>query len=204
VLNMPSLAELFPESRFVHIVRDGRDVALSLMEVDFGPDSIDEAALRWRRSVRQGRRVGGLLGPGRYLEVRYETLVAEPGDVLPRICSFLDLRFDEAMLRYFETAGSALRGMNDRQRGHHPNVHSPPTVGIRDWRRQMNSAQVAAFEAIAGDALEELGYPRSVRRFTVSQVARGQRAKLRFRLAHARGRVAKAKRKLRAAARLSR
>src|SRR5205807_2863750 len=61
------LADLFPESRFIHIVRDGRDVALSILELDFGAATIDEAELEWAHLVRRGRRAGRRLGPDRYI-----------------------------------------------------------------------------------------------------------------------------------------
>ena len=55
VSHLPRLAARFPEARFVHVVRDGRDVALSLLEVPWGPDAIEDAALHWRRRVLEGR-----------------------------------------------------------------------------------------------------------------------------------------------------
>lgn len=45
------LGGLFPESPFIHILRDGLDVAMSILERPFGPDSMPEAALRWRQAV---------------------------------------------------------------------------------------------------------------------------------------------------------
>ena len=66
VLAIPLLAPVFPEARFVHIIRDGRNVAPSLMELPHGPKDLGEATLYWRRHVQRGRKAGARLGPKRY------------------------------------------------------------------------------------------------------------------------------------------
>jgi hypothetical protein len=188
---IPLLAGLFPESRFVHIVRDGRDVALSILELGFGAETIEEAALEWMQRVRRGRRAGRHLGSDRYLEVRYESLVGEPEEALFRICEFLGLDFDQAMLRYFDRVDDSLRGLDEKRRRYHRHVHRPPTTGLRDWRRQMVPGQVVAFEAIAGNVLEEFGYETAVPRVSGRQYARARRAELRFHMERVRGRLSK-------------
>jgi hypothetical protein len=71
VLNLPLLADAFAEARFVHIIRDGRDVALSLLDMPWArPESIVQAARYWRQRVRRGRQPGRALGGSRYREVR--------------------------------------------------------------------------------------------------------------------------------------
>jgi hypothetical protein len=158
VLHIPLLARTFSEARFVHVIRDGRDVALSYLDADFGSGSIPEAALYWRRFVRKGMRSGARLLPDRYLEVRYEHLVAEPETVLRSVCEFLDLGFHPVMLRYHERADDLLRTTSHSE--HHSRIALPPTQGLRNWRREMDPDALAMFEAIAGDLLDELGYER--------------------------------------------
>ncbi len=157
VLDIPLFDRLFPGSRFVHIVRDGRDVAMSLRSVRFGPDDPMSAAAFWARRVRAGRSDGARLGPERYAEVRYESLVADPARELRAICDVIDLPWDPAMLEYHRAVDAALP--QDR-RSQHRHEDRPPTAGLRDWRTQMEPAGVAAFEAVAGDLLDELGYER--------------------------------------------
>ena len=157
VLDIPLFDRLFPGSRFVHIVRDGRDVAMSLRSVRFGPDDPMGAAAFWARRVRAGRSDGARLGPERYAEVRYESLVADPARELRTICDVIDLPWDPAMLDYHRGVDAALP--QDR-RSQHRHEDRPPTAGMRDWRTQMEPAGVAAFEAVAGDLLDELGYGR--------------------------------------------
>lgn len=159
VLKIGSLAELFPEARFIHIIRDGRDVALSLL--DIGGGRVEDAALYWRRHVVRGRTAGTRLGPDRYREVRYEDLVADPESRLRSLCEFLDLRFEDSMLRYFERASDLLPGMGDPRL--HQRLRLPPTSGLRDWQRQMSADDSALFDVLAGDLLTELGYERAAR-----------------------------------------
>ena len=153
------LAEIFPEARFVHLIRDGRNVALSLTEVTWGPSDVLEGALQWRERVMRGRRAGAELGAHRYLEARYEHLVAEPEPVLREVSEFIDLPFDDAMIRHSETAGERIPGRPD---GLHRRAATAPVTGIRDWRQDMAREDLEAVEAAAGDLLEELGYERAV------------------------------------------
>jgi Sulfotransferase family len=158
VLHMPLLAELFPESRFVHVIRDGRDVALSLLDVDFGPRSVGAAAQLWKAHVTAGRDAGRRLGARRYREVRYEDLLDDPETAVKSICTFIDLPFEPEMLRYFERAES-ITSPSAWSRRH---IVLPPTKGLRDWRRQMPKKEVGLFEELAGDLLTELGYDRAL------------------------------------------
>lgn len=158
VLHIPLLAGLFPEARFVHIVRDGRDVAMSLLEQEWGSNSVVEAALFWRRRVVKGRRDGSALGPGRYTEVRYEDLVEQPETVVAQLCDFMCLKFEPEMFQYFERAGEIVEGAAFPHR--HARINLPPTKGLRDWRRQMTAADIATFSALAGDTLDDFGYER--------------------------------------------
>ena len=159
VVAIPMIASLLPEAKFIHIIRDGRNVALSLVEAPFGPKALAPAAHFWAHRVHKGRADGLRLGADRYREVRYEDLVADPESQLRPLCGFLGLPFDDVMLRYYENEARPSRGLQ------HPEIHrnltQPPVQNIRDWRTQMSAREVAQFEAIAGAALEEFGYQRS-------------------------------------------
>jgi len=153
VLHIDRLAHLFPEAIFIHVIRDGRNACLSYMNLDFGPPTLPEAAIYWKRFVTAGRRAGARLDPSRYLEVRYEELVRDPETVTRSLCAFASLSFDDAMLRYFERAQQIVGATS-----HYRNIYRPPTKDIRDWRTEMSRSDVAVFEALAGDLLTELGY----------------------------------------------
>jgi len=171
ILRLPLLAQYFPEARFVHLIRDGRNVALSYLDIDeWGSSSVAEAAINWRKRVLKGRRDGMALGPERYQEVRYEHLVENPEKELRRLCEFADLEFHPSMLRYFERAPEVLTTEVHPHR--HQGLHRPPTKGMRDWRKDMGDAEVARFEAIAGGALTEFQYPRRFEHVAASARAR--------------------------------
>ncbi len=159
VLSMPLLAELWPTARFIHLIRDGRDVALSYLSVPWGPSTPWAAARKWRRDVTLGRATGRALGPSRYMEIRYEQLVNDPRQVLLEACSFAGLRFDEKMLEYHRDAGGRIQSPPDGM-PFHARAAEPPTSGARDWRTQMPPSYLRAFEAVAGELLGELGYER--------------------------------------------
>jgi hypothetical protein len=168
---MDTLRTLWPGVRFIHLIRDGRDVALSLMAwprvskkrpgtlATWKDDPVRTAALWWELNVRSGRDGAQGLGPKLYHEIRYESLVARPVEVCREVCSFLDLPYDDAMLRFHEAQPKAGA----------PEVPAktewqPVTAGLRDWRTQMSSEDVERFEATVGGLLDELGYPRAVPR----------------------------------------
>jgi len=170
VERLPLLAELFEEACFLHVIRDGRDVATSAIDAPWGPDNAIRAALDWRTRVEAGRRAGRALGHERYLEIRYEALVGEPERTLRTICAFVALDFDPAMFSYVDRADEL------QASGFHanvnPNLARPPTSGLRDWRTQMAPADILSFELVAGDLLDRLGYERSQREPSDGDVAR--------------------------------
>lgn len=162
VMHMPTILGLLPEARFIHLIRDGRDVALSFLDASFGPDTVEEAALHWKQRVQRGRSAGRQLGPGRYLEVFYEDLVAGPEDALGAICVFLDLPYHPQMLRYRELLDDFIASP-DALPSHHQNLARSPQV-TRTWREEMTSNQVARFELLAGRELRRANYqPSGVR-----------------------------------------
>jgi hypothetical protein len=159
VRSIAELSAIFPGSRFIQVIRDGRDVALSYLSLDWGPPNIWRAAHLWRSDVTAGRTAGRALGPRRYLELRYEDLVPSPEGALQVACRFLGLPFDPAMLEYHRGAEGRLRARPDTTASH-ASATRPPTEGLRDWRTQMPDDQVMDFESVAGSLLTELGYER--------------------------------------------
>jgi len=155
MLRIGAVATLFPDARFVHLVRDGRDVAASFLELRWA-DSMERAALHWRHRVLRARAVGATLPSSRYLELRYEDLVERPEPTLRGLCAFLDLTYDPAMLRHERNAAAILR--SEAFPHHNRYVARPLRPGLRDWRRDMPAPAVERFEALAADALVAYGY----------------------------------------------
>lgn len=153
------LERLFPDARYVHLVRDGRDAALSFLEMPEGtftrtwahPTTPAQFACLWGKEVADARELGRRVGPGRYHEVRYEQLVSAPEETVEAICGFAGLPFDPEMLAYAATVD-----VSDKP--HQQRLRRPPTAGVRSWREDMAPEDVAAFEAVAGDVLRACGY----------------------------------------------
>ena len=153
------IERLFPDAQYVHLIRDGRDAALAFLDMPEGvvtrtwahPRSPAGFACEWRTEVRRARDLGRRLGLSRYLEIRYEDLVADTEGAVRSICDFAGIPFEPAMLEY---AGA----VDVSAKPHHQRLLQPPTRGVRNWRTQMSRADALAFEAIAGDLLAELGY----------------------------------------------
>jgi hypothetical protein len=170
VMAIPMLASIFPTARFIHIIRDGRDVALSYLSRGMFPKTIWQASWRWNQAVSAGLKAGRTLGPERYIEVRYEDLVTDARTLLGRICSFADLPFDEAMLDYYEDVEDRLQVAPSFRRFQQA-VTKPPVTGLRDWRTQMDAAHIRAFEEVNRQVLGRVGYeiryPTPSRRYRI-------------------------------------
>jgi hypothetical protein len=152
--SLPLLERLFPDARWVHLVRDGRDAALSFLALPEGfsgktwaqPRTAAQFAARWRGEILSARHLSG-----HYLELRYEDLVTEPERELRGVCEHASLPWEPAMLDH--TGVSKVAEMPE-----HRNIAKPPTAGLRDWRNEMSREDALAFEAVAGDLLRDVGY----------------------------------------------
>jgi hypothetical protein len=156
VVNIPELAELFPSSRFIHLIRDGRDVALSYADVPFGPSNVAKAAELWANRVAKGLRDGRVLERGRYIEIMYSDLVEDNEGEIKDICAFIGVDFEPSMLDPQETQKGALA----RADKYNPHVKEQPIRRVRSWKTDMPPEHVEIFEAVAGELLSELGFER--------------------------------------------
>lgn len=168
VRHMPMLQALFPWARFVHLVRDGRNVALSLM--DWGkqkqkpkgparkyrmwadsPAAV--SALWWVHKANRGCKDAESLRPGTYVEIAYEALVAEPEAELRKLAAFLQLPYSDDMVHFYVGKTVNKAGLSAKS------AWLPATPGIRDWRKSMDRDDLEMFEALAGECLAAFGYP---------------------------------------------
>ena len=170
------LGDVFPEARFVHIIRDGRDVAMAYLDRDeWGPSTLAETALYWRSRVGRGRKAGAALGPECYREVRYEDMVDDPEGTTRSLCDFAGIDFRAEMLDYHERGAAFIASSATPEA--FSGLAKPITRGMRDWRTQMAPDAVAFFEAIAGELLTDLGYERATTSSTMkvrAKVVAGQ------------------------------
>jgi hypothetical protein len=163
------VAAVFPDAWFVHIVRDGRDVARSLVSQPWGPTSVEEAAEDWARSVRAAQAAAPALA--RYRQVRYEDLLAEPITEMRGLLEWLGLTVDDDTLAAVDRAGASAYNVDERD----------PRIAVGKWRREWSRRDLAAFDRVAGEVNRALGYlpaavdrPRS-RRPSLRRTGRGAR-----------------------------
>jgi Sulfotransferase family len=163
--NVPHLLRIkkdFPDARIIHIIRDGRDVALSLDKRGWSrplPWDRDKglmaAGLYWEWIVRKARKLGSMLQPD-YSEVRYEDLVNQPAQTLERLGAFLahDLDYERIQQVRIGSVKNPLTSFKeDLQRGHFKPVGR--------WKNRFPPDQLVLFESLVGDYLQELGYSLS-------------------------------------------
>lgn len=147
------LFERFPDARVVHIVRDGRAVAASLLSVDWGPRTALDAADFWCRKVASGLAAELAWGPQRVARVSYEELILDPEGSLRRLCDQLGLEFDEAM-----TQGGGFRQVS-QWKDVHTLVGKPPSADrIHAWKKKLGERDRELFEWKAREMLAYLGY----------------------------------------------
>lgn len=142
LLEIPLLRRLFPEARFIHIYRDGRDVALSIMPLSWGPNNAYTCAHWWKNNIQAWTKTKPELGD-RAFEICYEKFIQNPEPNLHQICKFLNLQYEDSMLSEYELY----------------------TSNFGKWKNvfNMKKTELEAFEYIAGDTLSSLGYENEIR-----------------------------------------
>jgi hypothetical protein len=170
ISRLATVFRFFPEARFVHVLRDGRDVACSLRThprhkvVDGKLVPLDTwkpiagGARRWVRDIESSRR---WWTDPRFHTVRYEDLVREPRPVLERLMAFLGEDWDEAMLAH-AAADSPFRDAT-RFAQNPEALGAVNTTSLSRWQRELDARDKRIFKRIAGPLLVELGYARDDR-----------------------------------------
>jgi len=148
-----TLSEMFPAARFLHIVRDGRGVAASVLRLSWGPNTIARAAHWWAEELAFGL-AQEAWDRTRVMRVCYEDLVARPAQVVPSIADFCGLDFEPAMLR---ADGIPPPRDPDRRRASLVGRPSEPSRATA-WERSLSARQIEIFESVAADLLGYLGY----------------------------------------------
>ncbi len=157
LLYLERIKETIPEALIIHIIRDGRDVALSTakqgyvrrMWWDHTPN-VMVAGLYWEWMVRKGREDGRKLGQD-YIEVRFERLISDPRATLATLSGFLDqeLDYDHILKAGIGSVSEPNTSFKDSSGGFNP---------LDRWKKGFTPANLAMFEALVGTTLQELGY----------------------------------------------
>ncbi len=145
------IAEHVPSAKFIHIHRDGRDVALSNAR-RFHHD-MESTMYRWVQAVRRGRLDGSELGPDHYFELSYESLTNDPEPWMRKICHFIHIPYEDNLLR------SGMPWLDGLGRNAMADKTGTITSNSGKWRSAIAPKKLVALERIGGKLLKELDYP---------------------------------------------
>jgi hypothetical protein len=154
IRHLDRLFSIFPDAVCLHIVRDGRAVAASVIPLDWGPSTIFFAARWWARQLSPGLAAEQYFGPKRVLRVRYEDLLAAPEAELKKICRFAGIEYVDAMC---SASGFRIPRYTASQHSRLDSGKIKKSRACR-WRKVLAPKQVAVFEYATGDLLAYLGY----------------------------------------------
>ncbi|HEV2488861.1 MAG TPA: sulfotransferase [Candidatus Acidoferrales bacterium] len=156
---IPQLSRLFPEAKFIHVLRDGRDTALSAWRAQFGPRTWPAAVHDWRVAIRDVRKGQRSISAESFLEVRYEDLIANPQAVLTQICNFLNEEYDPKMLHFSDAAE---REVPAWESAWHSKLQKPLDANnTGKWKTELTPEQLLFFEQVAAKELAAAGYARA-------------------------------------------
>ncbi len=141
------LARLFPSARFIHIVRDVRDYALSSHKV-WGKH-LYRSALRWEEDIAAAKEQAAALHPGAWLEVHYEDLLRDPDTTMANVCGFLQIEYSSSVARLQKPAENL---------GDTSGRTELDTGNIAKWQRELTERQVLRIEEIAFNTMKRTGY----------------------------------------------
>ncbi|MEM5300050.1 sulfotransferase [Burkholderia sp. JPY481] len=162
ILDVGTYAAIWPRAHFIHMIRDGRDLAASHLKTvpEWGYRTVAQAAHGWLDVVTRPRQAAP---DGRYLEARYEDLVTRPRETIKRMLGYLHLQWDEAVLNH----AAHEHALFNRPWGHPAaQAASKPLHTGRHGRylHDLTPGEIAEFERIAGKELIHLGYDLSMPR----------------------------------------
>jgi Sulfotransferase family len=157
---LPELARMFPGSRFIHLVRDGRDVAKSFKATgwDTGGRWLHDNTREWTKAVKFHWLWTQSEFRDRVLLVRYEDLLLEMEATLRRICLFIGEEFEPQMLAW---EGKVDEQVPEREQVRHTKLKQRIGLeGVARWKREMSARETFVAEAFMGAHLTRLGYER--------------------------------------------
>lgn len=141
---------------YIYMFRDGRDVALSFLKAIVGPKHVYYLAKKWKEEQKLALQARELIGPSRFISVRYEELIHNPRKVIKEMCAVLGVSFSDEVFAYYnshESVNTAISGQMWK------NVVKPIMPDNHDkFKREFTNDQLVIFERVAGEVLDSLGY----------------------------------------------
>jgi Sulfotransferase family len=155
---LPELAKMYPNSKFIHLVRDGRDVTKSFQATDWVGRWLHDNSREWTRALEHQQRWERSELRHRILQVHYEDLVLETEATLREICQFIGEEFEPQMLSW---EGKVDEQVPAREREVHTKLKLKiGSDAVARWKREMSAREMFVSEAFMGAHLARLGYER--------------------------------------------
>jgi len=150
----PYIKKVFPDARYLHLVRDGRDVIASLIKKD-GQDYFHEAIYRWKESIKRSRKLQHEVGSDKFMEIKYENLVNEPETTLKLISGFIGIEYNSKMLDYWKLDST----VESKFYKFHRNLEKPVfTSSIGGWKNKLSAEQKKLLDTEIKIILNDLEY----------------------------------------------
>jgi hypothetical protein len=151
-LYAPWVYKIFPRAKYLHLLRDGRDVIASMVERKY---TLEYSTERWKACVERTYQLREKLAPDQFLEIRYEDLVSKPEETLQQVSSFVGIEFRQQMLDYWKLPTTVEHKYMD----HHRNLSKPVfTSSIGQWKQRLTEDQQKYIMTSAADLLRKLNY----------------------------------------------
>lgn len=153
-----TINKFFPSAKFIHIIRDGRDIACSYRKLNHLTHDIRKIALEWTTNIKTAKKAGRFLGKKRYVEIKYENLVNNPEIELKRICSFLNEDYSKEMLDFWKK-NKEKKLEPERHMGWKELTIKPVVLNlVGRFKAELSASDIHLFEVISGNTLTSLGY----------------------------------------------
>ena len=157
VTHLDILNRMFPSCRFIHLVRDGRDVAASIVKQWWGANDFLSAIRSWARRVEISTKMLGMLPQERYLTLRFEDLLQNPEAEIKKITRFLGVKFENTMVESYSF--NAAKKVGDMISDHHKLLLQRPMISRAfNWKNSLSPPDQALASEIAGEMLQLYGY----------------------------------------------
>ena len=157
----PRLLKIFPEAKFIHIVRDYRDNYISIRNVDFELPIISVTTSKWRYFVKKFIKAAGKY-PGTHLEIRYEDLVSQPEEQFRSLCEFVGIPYSSVPFDFYKKTGEAMRVYPKKLvlKYHSSLFHKINADKVGLWKNDLTPREVAVADHCAGKYAELTGHTR--------------------------------------------
>jgi hypothetical protein len=158
---IPKILSVFPEAKFIHIIRDYRDHILSMQKVDFGSRLTPFTALKWRRCQKVIEKQKKIV-PNRFVTIKYEELVTNTSENIKEICNFLSVDFLPDILNFHNYKEDFLiTYKDDGIEQYHSSLMQPiNTSKIKTWKVKMPEKEIKMADMVVGRWAEKYGYER--------------------------------------------